>query len=289
MLKILVTGANGQLGSELRKLSQGYPEWQFTFTDVDVLDITDVPSLQSFCTANQFNFIVNCAAYTAVDKAETEIALATKINRDAVKNLALAATGINAVLIHVSTDYVFNGKACAPYSEDHPIDPQSVYGRTKAEGETEALQYSKSIIIRTAWLYSTFGHNFVKTMLRLGAERSEVKVIFDQVGTPTYAEDLANAILSVIGHTEKQGVKPGIYHFSNEGVISWFDFAWEIMSFAHNNCVVKPIETKDYPLPAHRPSYSVFNKAKIKNTFNIDIPYWKTSLYKCLNELINSK
>ena len=202
MNKILITGANGQLGSELKKLSQGYSNWQFAFTDVDVLDITDLSSLQSFCSSNQFDFIVNCAAYTAVDKAETDIALATKINRDAVKNLTVAAAGIDAVLIHVSTDYVFNGKACVPYSEDHPIDPQSVYGRTKAEGEAEALKYDKSIIVRTAWLYSTFGNNFVKTMLRLGSERSEVKVIFDQVGCPTYAEDLASATLKIIDETE---------------------------------------------------------------------------------------
>lgn len=289
MSKILVTGANGQLGSELRKLSSNYPRWQFTFTDVDVLDITDLSALQKFCSDNTFDFVVNCAAYTAVDKAENDMALATKINRDAVKNLALAAAGINAVMIHVSTDYVFNGQTCVPYVEDHPIDPQSVYGKTKAEGEVEALKYAKSIIIRTAWLYSTFGNNFVKTMLRLGAERTEVKVIFDQVGTPTYAEDLANAILTIIDHTQKEGVNAGIYHFSNEGAISWYDFAWEVMNFAHLNCEVKPIETKDYPLPAKRPAYSVFNKAKIKNTFHMNIPYWKTSLYKCLNELNNSK
>jgi len=289
MSKILVTGANGQLGSEILKLSQDFPNWQFTFTDVDMLDITDLPSLQSFCIKNKFDFIINCAAYTAVDKAETDLGLATKINCDAVRNLALAASGCNAVLIHVSTDYVFDGKACVPYIENHPLDPQSVYGKTKAEGEAEALKYDKSIIIRTAWLYSTFGNNFVKTMLRLGSERPELKVIYDQVGSPTYAEDLATAILSIISHSEKNGVKPGIYHFSNEGVASWYDFAWEIINYAHKDCVVKPIEAKDYPLPAKRPSYSVFNKAKIKSTFNIEIPYWKTSLYKCLNELINSK
>ena len=289
MTKILVTGANGQLGSELNKLSPGYSNWQFTFTDVDVLDITDLASLQRFCDKNKFDFIINCAAYTAVDKAETEIGLATKINRDAVKNLALAAADCNAVLIHVSTDYVFDGKACMPYLEDHPIAPQSIYGKTKAEGEAEALKYGRSIIIRTAWLYSTFGNNFVKTMLRLGSERNELKVIYDQIGSPTYAEDLAVAILSIISQTENGEVKSGVYHFSNEGVASWYDFAWEIINYAHLNCIVKPIETKDYPLPAKRPSYSVFNKTKIKSTFSIEIPYWKTSLYKCLNELINSK
>jgi dTDP-4-dehydrorhamnose reductase len=288
-MKILVTGANGQLGSELKELSKQYMDWQFTFTDVDVLDITNSRVLEDFCTQNKFQYIVNCAAYTAVDKAETDQEIAFKINRDAVKNLTNAASKIDAVLIHVSTDYVFDGKSNQPYSEDHPINPQSAYGRTKAEGEQEALKYNRSIIIRTAWLYSTFGNNFVKTMLRLGTERSEVRVLFDQIGTPTYAEDLATAILSIVNCTKKEGVKPGIYHFSNEGVCSWYDFAWEIMNYSRKKCVVLPIETKDYPTPAKRPAYSVFNKHKIKETFKIEIPYWKTSLYKCLGMLNNSK
>jgi len=289
MVKILVTGANGQLGSELKKLSGNCPEGEFTFTDVDTLDITNLASLNIFCADKGFQYIVNCAAYTAVDKAESDSELAEKINCLSVKNLTSAAKTINAVLVHISTDYVFNGKACQPYMEDQAIDPQSVYGKTKALGEQEALKYGKSVIIRTAWLYSTFGNNFVKTMLRLGSERSEINVIYDQIGTPTYAEDLAKVILSVISHSNTQGVNPGIYHFSNEGVCSWYDFAWEIMNYSQKKCTVKPIETKDYPLPAKRPAYSVFNKTKIKNTFHIEIPYWKTSLYKCLDELNNLK
>jgi dTDP-4-dehydrorhamnose reductase len=282
MNKILVTGANGQLGSELKKLSVNYPDWKFTFTDVDTLDITNATSLESFCETNNFGYILNCAAYTAVDKAESDLDFAMKLNRDAVKNLTTSAAKINAVLIHISTDYVFDGTSCIPYTEEQPVSPQSVYGQTKVEGEREALKYDKTIIIRTAWLYSTFGNNFVKTMLRLGSERAELGIVFDQIGSPTYAEDLASAILSIVAFTEQQGVKPGIYHFSNEGVCSWFDFSWEIQNFAKNKCVVKPIESKQYPAPAKRPAYSVFNKAKIKNTFNIEIPYWKTSLYKCL-------
>ncbi|MDP4209952.1 MAG: dTDP-4-dehydrorhamnose reductase [Bacteroidota bacterium] len=288
MTKILITGANGQLGNEFRKLSINHSDWEFTFTDVDNLDITNFSALESLCNQNQFNYIVNCAAYTAVDKAENDLELATKLNRDAVKNLATVAAQIDAVLIHVSTDYVFNGMACTPYTEDLSVSPTSAYGRTKAQGEEEALKYNKSLVIRTAWLYSTFGNNFVKTMLRLGSDRPEISVVFDQIGTPTYAEDLASAILSIIQNTNTNGAKPGIYHFSNEGVCSWYDFAWEIQNFAQTRCIVKPIESKDYPTPAKRPAFSVFNKSKIKSTFNIDIPYWKTSLYKCLNSLINS-
>lgn len=286
MPEVLITGANGQLGNEIKKLCNRLSGWNFVFTDVDTLDITDYSSLENFCIGYRFNYIINCAAYTAVDKAETDPSTASRINKDAVKNLAQIASKTDATLIHVSTDYVFDGSACIPYTEDQPINPQSVYGRTKAEGERAALTYGKSVIIRTAWLYSTFGNNFVKTMLRLGSERQEIGIVFDQVGTPTYAEDLASAILSIAEHSEKNGVNPGIYHFSNEGVCSWYDLSWEIMNYARKNCKVKPIETKDYPLPAKRPSYSVFNKSKIKNTFHLEIPYWKISLYKCLDELL---
>jgi dTDP-4-dehydrorhamnose reductase len=289
MPQILVTGANGQLGSELQKLCSNHKDWQFVFTDIDQLDITDLPMLKNFCSQYRFQYIMNCAAYTAVDKAESDTGMAMKINRDAVKNLAVVAAQLNAVLIHISTDYVFDGTACVPYTEEQPVHPQSAYGHTKAAGEQEALSHDKTIIIRTAWLYSTFGNNFVKTMLRLGNERQELGIVFDQVGTPTYAEDLASAMLAIVDHTEKQGIKPGIYHFSNEGVCSWYDFAWEIMNYTGTHCNVKPIGSKDYPVPAKRPSYSVFNKAKIKDTFHIESPYWKASLYKCLNELINKK
>ncbi len=289
MTEILVTGAKGQLGNELQGLSIRYPTWNFTFTDIDTLDITNLQSLENFCASNQFQYIINCAAYTAVDKAETELEMAYRINRDAVKNLATIASQNNAILIHISTDYVFDGTSCEPYTEIQTINPQSAYGRTKAEGEKEALKYGQAIIIRTAWLYSQFGNNFVKNMLRLGAERNELRVVFDQIGTPTYAADLAAAILSIIDYTEKQGVQPGIYHFSNEGVCSWYDFAWEIFNFTHSKCKVIPIESKDYPTPAKRPAYSVFNKTKIKQTFHIEIPYWKTSLYRCLDALIKTK
>jgi dTDP-4-dehydrorhamnose reductase len=289
MLKILVTGANGQLGSELKKASLRYPSWGFTFTDVNDLDITHLPSLEDYCAKNNFHYLINCAAYTAVDKAETEPEMATKINCQAVKNLTIASQKSNTVLFHISTDYVFDGNACEPYHEFYPTNPQSVYGQTKLMGEQEALKYNRSVIIRTSWLYSAYGNNFVKTMLRLGAERSEVKVIYNQIGSPTFAEDLALAILTMIESTEKQELQPGIYHFSNEGVCSWYDFAWEIMNYAHINCMVKPILSNEYPLPAKRPSYSVFDKNKIKKNYHIEIPYWKTSLYKCLDELNNSK
>ena len=285
MVQILITGSKGQLGSELQALAVQYPNWKFIFTDIDVLDITDIKSLENFCKGHAFNYIINCAAYTAVDKAENEQELALKINCNAVKNLVTIAAKSQATLIHISTDYVFDGTSALPYSETQAINPQSAYGRTKAAGELEALKYDRSVILRTAWLYSTFGNNFMKTMLRLGKEKNELRVVFDQVGSPTYAEDLALAILQIIYFTENQGVKPGIYHFSNEGVCSWYDFAWEILQFAKSNCKVLPIESKDYPTPAKRPAYSVFNKTKIKQTFQIEIPYWKTSLYKCLNKM----
>ena len=283
MVQILVTGAKGQLGSELHALAGNHPTWAFTFTDIDTLDICNIDALENFCKAKSFNYFINCAAYTAVDKAEADKDLAYKINRDAVKNLVSVAAKSNAVFIHISTDYVFDGTSSQPYNEDQSINPQSVYGLTKAAGELEALKYQNTIIIRTAWLYSSFGNNFMKTMLRLGAEKSELRVVFDQVGSPTYAGDLADAILAVIDNIEQQGIKTGIYHFSNEGVCSWYDFAWEILHFVKSNCNVLPIESKEYPTPAKRPAYSVFNKSKIKKTFQIEIPYWKVSLYKCLN------
>ena len=288
MSRILVTGSNGQLGSELQKIASGFSGLNFVFTDVDVLDITNLQAVDDFCKDKGFDFIVNCAAYTAVDKAESDLDMAYKINRDAVKNLAKVASKYNAALIHVSTDYVFDGTSYRPYVEDDTINPQSAYGKTKAAGEFEALKYHRSIVIRTSWLYSSFGANFVKTMMKLGSERRELKVIYDQIGTPTYAEDLALSIISITRVSIENEIKSGIYHFSNEGVCSWYDFAFEIIDFQKYNCSVKPIESKDYPSIVKRPFYSVLNKTKIKSTFNIEIPHWKTSLYKCLNEL-NSK
>lgn len=288
MKNILVTGAYGQLGNEVRILSANYPEYNFMFTDVDSLDITDKNELIDFVTGNDIRYIINCAAYTAVDKAEDDSELCEKINATAVKNLGLAAAEAGAGIIHVSTDYVFDGTSCRPYTEDMPTKPCSVYGKTKLKGEKNLLKACpNAIIIRTAWLYSPFGNNFVKTMIKLGSERESLNVIFDQVGTPTYALDLADAILKAMDQTiDTEHDKGGVYHFSNEGVCSWYDFTIKIHEIAGiNTCKVNPIETKDYPTKAARPHYSVLNKSKIKQTFNITIPHWEASLKECIKEL----
>lgn len=288
MKNILVTGAYGQLGNEVRILSANYPEYNFMFTDVDSLDITDKNELIDFVTGNDIRYIINCAAYTAVDKAEDDTELCEKINAAAVKNLGLAAAEAGAGIIHVSTDYVFDGTSCRPYTEDMPTKPCSVYGKTKLKGEKNLLKACpNAIIIRTAWLYSPFGNNFVKTMIKLGSERESLNVIFDQVGTPTYALDLADAILKAMDQTiDTDHDKGGVYHFSNEGVCSWYDFTIKIHEIAGiNTCKVNPIETKDYPTKAARPHYSVLNKTKIKQTFNITIPHWEASLKECIKEL----
>ena len=288
MKNILVTGAYGQLGNEVRILSANYPEYNFMFTDVDSLDICDKDELIDFVTGNDIRYIINCAAYTAVDKAEDDAELCEKINATAVKNLGLAAAEAGAGIIHVSTDYVFDGTSCRPYTEDMPTKPCSVYGKTKLKGEKNLLKVCpNAIIIRTAWLYSPFGNNFVKTMIKLGSERESLNVIFDQVGTPTYAEDLADAILKAMNQTiDTDHDKGGVYHFSNEGVCSWYDFTIKIHEIAGiTTCKVNPIETKDYPTKAARPHYSVLNKTKIKQTFNITIPHWEASLKNCIKEL----
>ena len=288
MKNILVTGAYGQLGNEVRILSANYPEYNFLFTDVDSLDITDKNELIDFVTGNDIRYIINCAAYTAVDKAEDDAELCEKINATAVKNLGLAAAEAGAGIIHVSTDYVFDGTSCRPYTEDMPTKPCSVYGKTKLKGEKNLLKTCpNAIIIRTAWLYSPFGNNFVKTMIKLGSERESLNVIFDQVGTPTYALDLADAILKAMDQTiDTDHEKGGVYHFSNEGVCSWYDFTIKIHEIAGiKTCKVNPIETKDYPTKAARPHYSVLNKSKIKQTFNISIPHWEASLKDCIKEL----
>ena len=283
MKNILITGANGQLGNEMRVLSAENPEYTYFFTDVAELDICNEQAILDFVKANQINVIVNCAAYTAVDKAEESIELCTKLNADAVGYLAKAAEANGAEFIQVSTDYVFDGTAHIPYQETEPTCPNSVYGHTKLAGEQNALTLcTRSMVIRTAWLYSTFGNNFVKTMIRLGKEREALGVIFDQVGTPTYARDLARAIFAAI----RQGVVPGIYHFSNEGVCSWYDFTKAIHRLAGiTTCHVKPLHTEEYPTPAKRPHYSVLDKTKIKNTYHIEIPYWMDSLECCISEL----
>lgn len=272
---LLVTGANGQLGNELKPL---LPD--AIFTDSDMLDITNSAAVEKFVRENNIDTIINCAAYTAVDRAESEPEQATFVNSIGPNNLA--KTG--AKLIHISTDYVFDGKNYRPYVETDPTDPQSVYGKTKHMGEVAVMESATTaIIIRTSWLYSSFGNNFVKTMRRLGDERDSLNVIFDQVGTPTYAADLAAAIVQIIPQ-----IKPGqkeIYHFSNEGVCSWYDFAAEIMKVSGLRCVVNPIMGKDYPLPAPRPFYSVLNKAKIRADFGIEIAHWSDALRRCIDLL----
>jgi dTDP-4-dehydrorhamnose reductase len=285
-MKIIVTGSKGQLGRSIEELSSGYPELAFVFTDVEELDICDSSEVNHFFEQETPDLVINCAAYTAVDKAEKEVVLADKINHLAVANLALACKKIGARLIHVSTDYLFDGTKSSPYHEKDIVRPQSVYGITKLGGETAILQTRiPSIIIRTSWLYSSYGSNFVKTMLRLGKERDQLSVVSDQVGTPTYAGDLANVILCIARQTalnEKHFVT-GIYHYSNEGVASWFDFAKAIFEFQQKlTCQVNPIDSSAYPTPATRPAYTVLNKSKIKTTFAVGIPYWRDSLKLCL-------
>lgn len=284
MHNILVTGSNGQLGSEIRELSVEYQDY-FYFTDRNELDITNKDAVDDFCIQNSIDVIINCAAYTAVDKAEEDEANADKINHLAVKYLAEISKEKNIKLIHISTDYVFNGKNYMPYVEDDTVNPNGIYGRSKLDGEKamQEINPENSIIIRTSWVYSSFGANFVKTMLRLGKERESLGVIFDQVGTPTYARDLAKTILDILPKIENKEVV--IYHYSNEGVLSWYDFAKEIMKMAKIECQINPIETKEYPTPATRPHYSLLNKSKIKKEYNIAIPYWKDSLDQCLKKM----
>ncbi len=287
MSKILVTGSNGQLGNEIRVIAQSSNN-TFEFTDVAELDITKPEAIEDFLQNKSFDYMINCAAYTAVDKAETDIEFATLLNSKAPEFLAQACNKHSIKFIQISTDYVFDGKNYKPYVETDVVSPQSVYGKTKLDGENAALQAnSHTMVIRTSWLYSTFGNNFVKTMIRLGNERDTLGVIFDQVGTPTYAADLAQSIVTIIDSIESKNNEfiSGIYHFSNEGACSWYDFAKEIHNIAHIQCHVNPIETKDYPTPAARPHYSILNKAKIKTNYNIQIPHWKKSLEICIAQL----
>jgi len=284
-MKILVTGANGQLGNEIRMLATDYSDFQLIFTDVNELDITNEQEVELFVNQNKPTHIINCAAYTAVDKAEQDEETAMLINATAVGNLAKAASLHGAILIHISTDYVFDGNGHRPYCEDDPTSPVSKYARSKLAGELQVSTHSrKALIFRTSWLYSAFGNNFVKTMIKYGKERGKLNVVFDQIGTPTYARDLASSILKIIQQKEEvNGVE--IYHYSNEGVASWYDFALAIFEMTGIKCIVSPIETWQYPLPASRPFYSVFNKAKLKNRFNLEIPYWRDSLKDCLHTL----
>jgi dTDP-4-dehydrorhamnose reductase len=281
-MNILITGANGQLGNELKKRTALLPNADFFFTDVEDLDITKEDDLNNFFKKNQPNFVVNCAAYTAVDKAETEHNAALAINCQAVANLAEICSKYNSFLIHISTDYVFNGRGFKPYREIDVMEPVSFYGISKWRGEQAVRRTPKGIIIRTAWLYSNFGHNFVHTMQKLGRTHETLNVVFDQVGTPTFAGHLAEAIWKIIPQLDgwKEGVQ--IYHFSNEGVCSWYDFALEIMQQCNLKCQVFPIESKDYPTPAERPFYSVLNKTKIKRRFGLSISHWKDGLLEML-------
>lgn len=284
MANILVTGSNGQVGSELKELSSLYG-YNFFFTTRSDLDISQAKKIDEFIEQNSIDTIINCAAYTAVDRAENEEELADLANHLAVKYLAKISKDRGIKLIHISTDYVFNGTNYKPYNENDETDPNGVYGRTKLYGERAMVDIDpkNSIIIRTAWVYSSYGSNFVKTMLNLGSQREQLGVIYDQVGTPTYARDLAKTVLDILPKIKNESVE--IYHYSNEGVLSWYDFAKEIMRMAKLECVINPIETKEYPTPAKRPHYSLLNKAKIKKDFGVCIPYYKDSLDECLKKL----
>lgn len=285
-MKILVTGANGQLGSEIKELSKSHSSTEFIFTDIDELDLTDIKVAEKFIREVRPNYIVNCAAYTAVDKAESDKEFARLLNATIPGELARISKLYNSRYIHISTDYVFSGKSHLPLKEDDETLPPSVYGQTKLEGEKQVMSQTDAIIIRTSWLYSKHGNNFVKSMLKFGKEREHLGVVFDQIGSPTSAADLATAILSVIDFSEMNSCwNNGIYHYSNEGVCSWFDFAVEIMKFGKIDCHVNPIESHEYPVPAPRPAYSVMNKKKIKTTFNLNIPFWRDSLEKVIIDI----
>lgn len=282
-MNILITGCNGQLGNEMQLLEKENQQHTFFNTDVAELDITNQLAVNDFVNRNKIDGIVNCAAYTAVDKAESDKELCTALNTVAPAYLAAAVEKRGGWMVQVSTDYVFNGTKHTPYTETDTPCPDSVYGSTKLAGELGVTKFCrKSMIIRTAWLYSTFGNNFVKTMLRLGKEKTSLGVIFDQIGTPTYARDLAVTIMTAIN----RGIVPGVYHFSNEGVASWYDFTKAIHRIAGiTTCDVKPLHTAEYPTPANRPHYSVLDKTKIKETYNIEVPYWEVSLAECISKL----
>lgn len=283
-MKILVTGANGQLGSELRTVIEGIKPGITVYTDVTDLDLTDEKAVETYIANGDFSHIINCAAFTAVDKAETEQALCLKVNCDAVKNIATVAASLGVKVLHISTDYVFDGKAYKPYRESDKVNPVSAYGTSKRKGEMVLLSMCPdAIILRTAWLYSPHGANFVKTMLKLGSERKELNVVCDQIGTPTYAYDLAQAIGAIV--FARQWIS-GIYHFTNEGACSWYDFAKAIHRFAGIvDCHINPIPTEDYPTLATRPHYSVLDKTLIKKTYGIQIPHWEDSLQKCVERM----
>ncbi len=284
-MHILVTGSNGQLGNEIKNIASNYPDYDFVFTDIEELDITNNDAINDFFEENKFDILINCAAYTAVDKCETNKLKARAINVLAVKSLAIACSKHNMGMIQISTDYVYDGLNHLPYKETDFTNPQSFYGETKLEGEEMLAEFcDNGIIIRTSWLYSSYGNNFVKTVLKYTKEHNLMRVVYDQVGSPTYAADLAKVIIDSIENlTFMKGIH--LYNYSNEGVCSWYDFAKEITEIKGIECKIKPIETFEYPLPAKRPAYSVLNKSKIKNEVNIEIPHWKDSLKQCLKKL----
>lgn len=284
MKQILVTGCKGQLGNEIQLLAPKYAETcHFFFTDKEELDITNRKAVYAFIEQNHISIVINCAAFTAVDKAEDNAELCDLLNHVAPGYLAEAVASVGGSMIQVSTDYVFDGTGCTPYKEDDATNPQTVYGRTKLAGEESVIRScAGSMVIRTAWLYSTFGNNFVKTMIRLGKERDALGVVFDQIGSPTYARDLARSIMQIVD----KGIIPGVYHFTNEGVCSWYDFTRAIHRLEGiDSCKVSPIHTEDYPVLAQRPHYSVLDKSKIKETFDIDIRWWEDALKECIKEL----
>lgn len=286
-INILVTGANGQLGNEIRLLAQEHTDYHYFFTDIQELDVCNESMINHYVEDHHIHLIINCAAFTAVDNAEKpeNHSLCNKLNHLAPLYLAKAAQRMGAGIIHLSSDYVFDGESFIPYREDDRKHPTSVYGTTKLEGEIAVLSAcERSVIIRTAWLYSIFGKNFVNTMLRLSKEKKELGVVFDQIGTPTYAHDLANAIFTIIG----KGLIPGVYHFSNEGVCSWYDFAKAVHRWGGiHDCHIKPLHTDEYPSLAKRPAYSVLDKSKIKATYDIEIPQWEESVEHCINRMKN--
>lgn len=284
-MNILVTGSNGQLGSEFQELAKEFSQYNFFFTDINDLDISDIEKTGKYLKTNKIEVIVNCAAFTAVDLAETQKPDAMLVNATGVKNLAQMAAKQNALLIHISTDYVFEGKNFRPYTENDTASPKTTYGKTKLDGEIEVIFNAKrALIIRTSWLYSSFGNNFVKTIVSKCASEDQINVVFDQIGNPTYAADLARAILEIIPRVPAK-IRTEVYNYSNEGVASWYDFAQAIVDIRKSSCKITPILTKDFPTPALRPHYTVLNKSRIKKDFNIEIPHWRTSLEKCLAKL----
>jgi dTDP-4-dehydrorhamnose reductase len=287
MIKILLTGSKGQLGSEIRKLSNSFPDFYFIFTDIEELDLTNSGLLESFFKQHSIDICINCAAHNAVDAAVDDPSFAFLLNTEVVEKLAKICAKHNTLLVHFSTDYVFEGTRYIPYREADVALPKTIYGLSKLKGEEAALANSqKVIVIRTSWLYSIYNHNFVKNILRLLSEKEQITVVNDQIGTPTFAGDLAKAVLIIISKIGNNPIKE-IYHFSNEGVASWYDFAVAIKEFSGSNCKVLPVETSQFPTKATRPHYSVLNKSKIKTHFGIEIPYWRDSLKLVVNELIN--